>query len=234
MKYSFDLRLRSDILQYEDRNYVVDCGGDGAAATADIAAAELLSQGIRQLDGLIITHYDTDHAGGAELLLSQIPAKQIYLPDADPEHKIRNALVAQYGDSISWLDFGQVLQVESFPMTIIAAESESVGNDSSLCILFQPEDYDILITGDRDSGGENALLEQYPIPELELLVVGHHGSKTSTGFNLLQATSPAVAVISVGEDNDYNHPSQDTLDRLRISGCEVWRTDINGTLIFRG
>ena len=69
---------------------------------------------------------------------------------------------------------------------------------------------------------------------MELLVVGHHGSKTSTGFNLLQATSPAVAVISVGEDNDYNHPSQDTLDRLRISGCEVWRTDINGTLIFRG
>lgn len=222
------------LLQYEDHNYVVDCGGDGAAATADIAAAELLSQGIRQLDGLIITHFDADHAAGAELLLSQIPAKQIYLPDADPEHKIRNALDAQYGDVVCWLDFGQVLQVEEFPMTIIAAESESVGNDSSLCILFQPKDYDILITGDRDSGGENALLEQHPIPELELLVVGHHGSKTSTGFNLLQATSPAMAVISVGKDNDYGHPSQDTLDRLRISGCEVWRTDINGTLIFRG
>jgi competence protein ComEC len=222
------------LLQYDDQNYIVDCGGDGAKATADITSAELLSQGIRKLDGLIITHYDADHAAGAELLLSHIPAEKLYLPDADPEHKIRNSLNAQYGDRICWLDFGQILQTEDFPMTIISAAEESTGNDSSLCVLFQPEDYDILITGDRDIGGENTLLEQYPIPELELLVVGHHGSASSTGFELLQATSPAMAVISVGSDNDYGHPSKETLNRLSIVDCRVWRTDTDGTLIFRG
>lgn len=222
------------LLQYEDKNYIVDCGGDGAAAAADIASAELLSQGIRALDGLIITHYDADHAAGAELLLSKIPATQLYLPDVDPEHKIRQSLETQYSDAICWLNFGEVLQFEEFPITIIAAQEGSAGNDSSLCVLFQPMEYDILITGDRDTGGENDLLEQHPIPELELLVVGHHGSKTSTGFGLLQATSPAMAVISVGSDNNYDHPSQDTLERLRIANCTVWRTDINGTLIFRG
>lgn len=222
------------LLQHDDRNYVVDCGGDGAAAAADLASAELLSQGIRKLDGLVITHYDADHAAGAELLLSQIPAETLYLPDAEPDDKIRNALEDRYEDSICWLDFGQVLQLEDYPITIIAAEEDSSGNDSSLCILFQPEDYDILITGDRDIGGENTLLKQHPIPELELLVVGHHGSGSSTGFELLQATSPAMAVISVGNDNGYGHPNQKTLDRLRLVDCEVWRTDLNGTLIFKG
>jgi len=225
---------QSILLQYDDQTYMVDCGGDGASAAADAATAELLSQGIKTLDGVIVTHYDADHAAGVELLLSNIPSEKIYLPDAEPEHKIRNSLEDQYEDIICFLDYGQVLQLQDFPLTIIAAENETSGNDSSLCILFEPEDYDILITGDRDSGGENVLLEQYPIPELELLVVGHHGSKYSTGFPLLQATSPAMAVISVGRDNDYSHPSQETLDRLRIAGCEVWRTDINGTLVFRG
>ena len=58
---------------------------------------------VRKLDGLIITHYDADHAAGAELLLSYIPAETLYLPDADPEHKIRDSLNAQYGDTICWL-----------------------------------------------------------------------------------------------------------------------------------
>ena len=225
---------QSILLQYEDRHYLVDCGGDGAAAAADTAAAELLSQGVRKLDGLIITHFDADHAAGAELLLEQIPARTIYLPDAEPDHRIRKTLEREYGSKIEWLDFGEILEIDIFPMTIIAAQEESEGNDSSLCVLFQPENYDILITGDRDSGGEMELLAQYPIPELELLVVGHHGSSSSTGMEFLNATSPAMAVISVGDDNSYGHPDKQVLQRLKLAGCKIWRTDEDGKLTFKG
>ncbi len=225
---------QSILLQYDDKNFLVDCGGDGASQAADTAAAELLSQGIRRLDGLIITHFDADHAAGAELLLSRIPADAIYLPNAEPEHRIRNTLEDKYGNQIEWLDFGEVLTTDSYPLTIVAAESESAGNDSSLCVLFQPDNYDILITGDRDLAGEKELLSQISIPELELLVVGHHGSASSTGYELLQATSPAVAVISVGEGNSYGHPDKAVLDRLQVAGCTVWRTDQDGKMTFRG
>lgn len=222
------------LLQYENKYYVVDCGGDYADSAADIAIGQLLSQGVFKLDGLILTHYDADHAGGAEGLLSRIPAKTLYLPDADVDNKIRNALEAGYADIITWLETGEILKIEDFPATLFAAETETTGNESSLCILFQPKDCDILITGDRNEKGEQELLAQTQLPLLELLVVGHHGSGSSTGFDLLRSTMPEMAAISVGEKNAYGHPTQEVLDRLSMIDCQIWRTDKNGTLIFRG
>ncbi len=222
------------LLQNENRYYMVDCGGDYGDSAADIAAGQLLSQGITKLDGLVLTHYDADHAGGAEALLSRIPAKALYLPDTEEDNKIRNTLEALYDDRIIWLDSGETLVTEDFPATLFAADGEKTGNESSICILFQPGNCDILITGDRDSNGELSLMEQVQLPELELLVVGHHGSKSSTSMELLRATTPEMAVISVGEGNAYGHPTQAVLDRLEMMGCQVWRTDLDGTLIFRG
>jgi len=222
------------LLQYDNQYYMVDCGGDHADSAAQTAIGQLLSQGVTKLDGLVLTHYDADHAGGVEGLLSIIPAQRLYLPNADPDNKIRMALEESYQDSITWLDTGDTLQTENFPMTLFAAQSEKSGNESSLCILFQPENCDILITGDRNRTGEWELLDQTQLPLLELLVVGHHGSESSTSFELLHATRPEIAVISVGEDNAYGHPAQQVLDRLELAGCQVWRTDQDGTLIFRG
>ena len=107
-------------------------------------------------------------------------------------------------------------------------------NESSMCILFQGENCDILITGDRDAAGETDLLEKWEIPDLEVLVVGHHGASTSTGIELLNKTKPEIAVISVGENNRYRHPSQKILDRLNQMGCIIRRTDLEGTIIIRG
>lgn len=222
------------LLQNEDRYYMVDCGGDYGDSAADIAAGQLLSQGITRLDGLVLTHYDADHAGGAEALLSRISANKLYLPDTDKDNKFRKSLETLYDDRIIWVDSGETLATEGFPVTLFAADGEKSGNESSMCILFQPGNCDILITGDRDSDGEQALMEMVQLPELELLVVGHHGSKSSTSIELLRATTPAMAVISVGEGNAYGHPTQVVLDRLEMIGCRVWRTDLNGTLIFRG
>lgn len=225
---------QSVLLQYDDKNFLVDCGGDSASVAADAAMSELLSQGIHRLDGVIVTHFDADHVAGVEPLLSQIPATTVYLPDAEPDDNYRNRLAEEYDEVICWIDFGEILRLENFPATIIAAPEESTGNESSLCILFEPDDCDILITGDRNIDGEEDLLKQYDIPELELLIVGHHGSASSTGLELLQETSPAIAAISVGSGNSYGHPTEETLRRLELIGCEIWRTDLSGTLTFRG
>ena len=100
--------------------------------------------------------------------------------------------------------------------------------------MFQREDCDILITGDRSATGERALLEQTTLPQLELLVVGHHGSASSTSFELLEATKPKMAAICVGENNYHGHPTQEVLVKLRLFHTEIYRTDIHGTILFRG
>jgi len=220
------------VLQYEDKYYMVDCGGDSDDIAANAAAQLLMSQGVFRLDGLIITHYDADHAGGAMQLLKLIPADRLYLPIQDEDSDIQDALVQQYGDKILWVNRDVIL--DDVNITIFASSNLQDSNESSLCILFQPENCDILITGDRSEEGELALMEHTDLPDLEILVAGHHGSSTSTSWALLNATRPEVVIISAGADNRYGHPTQETLDRLRSFGCGIYRTDLEGTIIFRG
>ncbi len=220
------------LLQNDGKYYMVDCGGDSDEETANRAARLLLSQGIFRLDGLIITHYDTDHAGGVQQLLSIIPADTLYLPIYHGENDIRDELSRQYGKRIHWVE--EDLQLETADITIFSSLETEDSNESSLCVLFQPENCDILITGDRSKEGELALMDHTRLPDLEILVAGHHGSRTSTSWELLNATRPDVVIISVGEDNSYGHPSKDTLERIELFGCGVYRTDLEGTIIFRG
>ena len=100
--------------------------------------------------------------------------------------------------------------------------------------MFQAEECDILITGDRGFSGEKDLLELAKLPELDILVAGHHGSKNATSLELLHATKPEAVVISVGADNSYGHPADELLRRLRQFGCAIWRTDMDKTIIFKG
>lgn len=220
------------ILQADDRYYMVDCGGDSGDQAANRAIGLLLSQGVFRLDGLIITHYDADHAAGAPQLLSVIPTDKLYLPNMDEEHEIRKNLTQWHSEKIHWVEDTVVLEDEG--IRIIPSFKTQDSNESSLCILFQQENCDILITGDRSEEGERYLMESTDLPDLEILVAGHHGSKASTSWELLDSTRPEIVIISVGEDNSYGHPSWETLERLQIFGCDVYRTDTMGTIIFRG
>ena len=222
------------LLQNQNRSYLVDCGGDKPEAVADLAAQCLLSMGIFRLDGVIATHYDTDHTAAIPLLLTHIKTDAIYLPDVPDTGSIRDVLEKAYGDITIWIEPSEILRIPEGEITIFAAEAGKTDNESSLCILFQPENCDILITGDRTVSGEQALLAQADLPELEILVAGHHGGATSTGHDLLRKTSPAVVLISVGADNTFGHPSPETLGRLGLYGCKVCRTDLEGTIIIGG
>lgn len=222
---------QSIILQKKGQCYVVDCGGDSSSEAATNAVQVLRSQGIFRIDGLIITHFDEDHAGGAAEFLSQIPAEHLYLPVTE-ENTILSELTSAYSDKIVWVE--EIITENEDDLTIIPAEQGLDSNESSLCVLFQPENCDILITGDRSFDGEKELMEQIDLPDLEILIAGHHGSKTSTSLELLNKTRPEIVIISVGADNRYGHPTWETLERLDMFGCTVYRTDLKGTITFRG
>lgn len=219
------------ILQHKGKTFVVDCGGSYADDAADNCAQMLLSMGIGRIDGLILTHYDADHSGGAAYLLHRIDADALYLPIAEEE--IPDLVSAAKDASLIWITQDLLLESKGMKITLYAPESASKGNESSIAVLFQTEKCDTLITGDMDQLREKYLLNRTDLPELEILIVGHHGSKTSTSMELLDATSPETAIISVGENNSYGHPAREVLERLYMAGCRIYRTDESGDIVFR-
>lgn len=224
---------QSILLQSGGKTFLVDCGGDYSEDAADVAADTLLSQGISCLDGMILTHYDEDHAGGAANLLTRVDTKLLLMPYIEDDERIGRDLAEQVGERAYFVDRDLELQYGNLKISVFAPMNYNSGNESCISILFQSENCDILITGDMGSEMEKLLLKNHKLPELELLVVGHHGSKYSTCEELLAATTPEYAFISVGADNFYGHPTPEVLDRLDKYGCIVYRTDQNGTIIFR-
>ena len=220
------------LLQSNEDTSLVDCGNSYGDAAADIVLRELWTRGIFSLDGIIVTHYDKDHAGGVNALVSWMKVDTLYLPDTTQGNDLREEIVSKNEKRISWVREISFLELENGKITIFPSAETEDPNESSLCILFQVENYDILITGDRAFAGEEELLQTGMIPKLELLVVGHHGSAESTSLELLRQTQPVTAVISVGAENTYGHPSVETLERLRLFGCNVLRTDLEGTITF--
>ena len=163
-------------------------------------------------------------------MLSRVRADALYLPDcidtdgySEPLKQMPQAVMV---DDHMQISFGAVT------IKLITTDYGISNNESGLCVLFQRENCDILITGDRNSYGEKDLLRQIDLPDLEVLIVGHHGSKYSTSAELLEAGKPDIAIISVGE-NSYGHPTNEVLERLTEFGCEVYRTDQQGTITFR-
>ena len=229
----FDVGEGQSILLHSDnKNYLVDCGGSSGDKAADTVAAYLLSRGVFRLDGLILTHYDEDHTGGVEGLLSRVGTKMLYLPEIVDDYGVKERLKDQYSEKILWVNSDFCLTDEDSILSLITAKPDTDDeNENSLCVLFQAENCDILITGDRNVSGEKALLSSYELPKLELLLAGHHGSASATNFELLSKTMPDLVAISCGEK--YGHPTEALLSRLKMFGCDVWRTDRQGTLVFR-
>ena len=181
------------------------------------------------LDGVILTHYDLDHAGGLPELLTRIPADILYLPDLSPEDTIRRELEHEYSHKIQWVR--EETKIEQANIQMFCGNELKSANESGICILFQPDNYDILILGDRSQSGEKALMKQTELPRLELLIAGHHGSAYATGYELLMQTEPQIVAISVGH-NSFGHPDPRMLARLEEFHCRVYRTDQDGDLEF--
>ena len=144
----------------------------------------------------------------------------------------RNELTKNWQGRVKPVEDELILQLESAKLTVFGPIFAAESNENSLCILFESEKCAILVTGDRGSLGEMLLMHDAALPDVDLLVAGHHGSKNSTSEELLNTVRPETVFISVGR-NSYGHPARELLDRLRSFGCNVFRTDLQGTLIFR-
>ena len=211
---------------------VVDCGSSSVSDPDGRLLAFLRGAGVDRVDLLLLTHYHSDHCSGVPDLLRQIPVRTAVLPPPDDE--------VTWDESIRRLAEAngcQVFTVGEAPADILFGDASvrvwpprggEDGNERCLAMLFSQGPFDVLVTGDMPASGERELLEEGGLPDIELLVAGHHGSAGSSCEELLRAVTPEAAVISVGE-NDYGHPADSTLRRLERFGITVFRTDLLGT-----
>ena len=177
--------------------------------------------GINKVDYLFLTHGDYDHAGEANELLSNFCVKKVFINKGNInniEKKINNK---------------EVLRLKNFVIDNIKVNSLNNNvfnneNDDSTILLFNIYDYKFLFMGDASIKTEEYLLNNYILPNVDILKVGHHGSYTSTSTDFIKVIKPKYSVISVGENNMYKHPNKSVLDIL--DNTKLFRTDVDGTI----
>lgn len=209
---------------------LIDCGGTRDAGA--IAANHLNSYGWISLDLLVLTHYHADHTNGLAELFERVAVRRIALPDTDhgsPERQAVEALAAQHGAALCYISEETSIRLGKAQLQLFPPLSLIGDNEAGLSLLCQYQSWEALITGDMGSETEVRLLNTYPLPALELLVLGHHGSRYATSDALLSTTTPERAIASVGK-NTYGHPAPETLARLSAAGTTLYRSDQMGTV----
>ena len=213
---------------------LVDCGSSNSYVDAGSVAADALqSAGIRRLSAVIVTHYHADHTNGLTEVLTRLPVDTLYLPDIEDEYGVRDRLVslaAHQGADVVFVTEPTRIALGEAVLTVYPPLLTTGDlNEQGLTALATAGDFDLLITGDMAGQTEQLLAQTYLLPDVEVLVVSHHGSRYSSDESFLRAITPDNAVISVG-DNRYGHPAEETLRRLQAVGATVWRTDQQGSI----
>jgi competence protein ComEC len=214
---------------------LIDCGGSEDNA-GDIAADYLQTVGVTHLDLLVLTHCHSDHANGAPELFSRLEVSALVLPQvSEDESEYRSeilTLAQAQGTEVTLLSDNRALSFGNAQLTLYAPLGDGSANEEGLFVLASCGQFDLLVTGDANLFVESLLVKYDPLPDIEVLAAGHHGSKYATGDTLLDAVTPETCLISVGY-NTYGHPTPETLERLSERGITVYRTDQRGDLTIR-
>ena len=222
------------VLRAGDRVALVDCGGSARRNAGDLAADYLSTVGVERLDLLVLTHCHADHANGVLELLERMEVSALALPEVDEEDALgQEVLAAALAREIQvWpVTDDQRLSFGPAELTLYAPLGAGEANEEGLSVLFQGAGLSALLTGDMGADIEKRLVKYGDLPDIDLLVAGHHGSRSATSQLLLETVTPEAAVISCGYNN-YGHPAPETLGRLARAGCDIYRTDRQGTLTF--
>ncbi len=217
-----------------DRTLMFDCGGLGSLENAgETAAAWLESTGRNRVDALVLSHLHADHCNGVPMLLELVTVGEIILsPDADRDEDLVSEIAdgaERHGVEITQLEQDSVLDLSGLRVELFVPPDDGSENERCIISLVSIGEYDMLFTGDSPKKAELELIEKKTLPDTELLIVGHHGSRSASDESFLHSIRAETAIISVGY-NSYGHPTREVLARLQACGYETYRTDRNGTV----
>ncbi len=194
-------------------------------------------QGVRNLDFAVLTHEDADHLEGYLSLVDQMPIQQFIVGDGFPRTELGKELQLKLTQLhipikviISKTDL--ILDSQSRLSFVFLGNGEKgKENNLSLVSLLKMYNTSFAFMGDIEEDGEEKWIQNDHVPSVDLVKVGHHGSNTSTSESLLNQLKPKEALISVGENNRYHHPSDEVVERLLQKQIRIWRTDQDGGIL---
>ena len=225
---------QADSILLISSNYtmLIDAGDTDAK---DVIIPYIKSLGIDKLDVVIFTHPHKDHIGSGASVIESFNIGEIYMPGKITTTKTFEKLldtIDSKGLTITVPNVGDKINFGDCDVTVLGPVKEYDDlNDSSIVVKVKYNNTKFLFTGDMEKESEKDILETLVDLDVDVLKVAHHGSSTSSSYKFLKEATPEYAVISCGVDNDYNHPHQETLDRLEDIGAEIFRTDTMGTII---
>lgn len=229
--YFVDVGQADSILLENDHHYMlIDAGNneDGAKLVTYFK-----SLGITKFDYVIGTHAHEDHIGGMDDIIKNFDIDTFYMPDVITTTKTFEDVLDALEQKQIAFETPKVDQTFNFNntsvTTISVTDNEKDLNNTSIVLKVKYKNTSFLFTGDMESKIESQILTKNI--KSDVLKVGHHGSRYSTSKAFLEKVNPTYAVISVGKNNTYNHPNEETLERLQAKNIKVYRTDQNGTII---
>jgi competence protein ComEC len=219
---------------------LIDTGpGDTALLKA------LAQQGLTRLDAVILTHLDSDHTGALDVLAGTVAVgKAIFatgIVETNANHDVIEDARKLVGDDniVGVAQGARVKLGASLSLEVLWPDgpvSEGKNSDSICMLLYYDSNYDgspeyrLLLTGDAEAAELEPLNRAGLLGDIDVLKVGHHGSSDAVSAELLQTLKPEYAIISVGAQNRYGHPTEQTLQALREAGAAILRTDENGSI----
>lgn len=217
-------------------NQILVDGGPGRAILSELS--KVMPFYDRSIDALVLSHPHADHLDGLVEVLKRYRVHRVIVPGTRAESGVYrewerllaslpvNVVEAKRGMRIL-ADDNVALDV-LLPVRNIAGLSE---HDGMLVAMLRYGETEMLFAGDMEERLERYLLTLGELPDIEVLKVGHHGSRTSSSVALLSAVLPDYALISVGEDNRYGHPHSEVIERLKLMDVPAFRTDRDGAIV---
>jgi len=232
---------------------VIDAGGDwrgGNNVGRDIVGSYLIRRGIFSLDKAFVSHFHADHGRGVAELAEVIQFDRLFLPNVDYDNQLHRDLVAaanRIDADIYYISRGHIVHLDDYtyfeilwPIGGGAAYHSGITffrgnpvnhNDDSLVMRLVYGNTTFLFTGDIEERAEVALLNE-PRMSADILQVAHHGSRSSSGDEILDLISPRYAIVSAGLNNQFGHPHASVVNSLNRVGTTIYRTDWQGTVTF--
>ncbi len=236
----------STLIRYKGKTIMIDTGGSMNSSKKkkkSVLHRYLLNQGITVLDYMMLSHFDADHCQGAIYILENMKVKNLIIGNQAKDSKLYRditTIAKNKKTNIVYVQKGDNFSVQNLKCTILHPTDNLISdnplNNNAIVCKFTYYNTEILFTGDIEKIAENQIVKEYKNLNTlgsTILKVGHHGSKTSTTEGFLDCINPKLALIGVGENNKFNHPNNEVIERLKNKNIKVYRTDQNGEITLK-